>query len=544
MSKAILPFIQALPNRDFQAKPRDNSGSDKSNFTDMLNNAQIKPEKSYESSDNHIKQNRNIDKQDNKIYVSDNSMDKNKMLTGQAAGIDSKEGVSAREFLEKIGLDESDIKDILQANGLGENSSLLDLLKAINFEMTDFAEFLETSFDDFLRQLDGLGENKIEEISLRMSGKLENLNQIGVDGESKPVLSMMNVFNEIDLDIDGNRVVEKNDLSLKEFFQKVGLNEKEAQNLIKELNTGQQLSNKPVLNILDSKAEDLLKKMGLDTEKVSSILKESFESKGTRDNIKAFLLNGNVNQLKNLSLLNANKLNVAGEINLNGQSQTNNGKVVSDLFAGRLRSEMSLPFNSAMSDNLSVTSQNSMSGNGVNSVVETLGTTSPLLKNSGEVLSDLKLNEPMPKAFFERTVLDQIVSKVSVRMSGGREEMRIHLEPPSLGSLQLKVAVEGRTVNATIIADNSITRDIVQSNINQLKESLAEQGMKLDSLSVLVGEGQRDRNMDEHRTLLSQQETETMTNENESYENTLGQSPENILRQGLANSLGGVNLFV
>lgn len=176
-----------------------------------------------------------------------------------------------------------------------------------------------------------------------------------------------------------------------------------------------------------------------------------------------------------------------------------------------------------------------------------MGLAAQLIENSNEIqTTNLRLNEPAPKSFFERTVIDQIVSKVNFKMTGGQEEMRIRLEPPSLGSLYMKVSVDGKVVSATIIADNSFTKDIIQSNIHQLKDSMVEQGLKLDSLSVLVGgEGSRDMNMDDFQSLPREEKIDQLIeHENENPGNLMEQNSGNLYLSRGSSAQSGVDLFI
>ncbi len=110
----------------------------------------------------------------------------------------------------------------------------------------------------------------------------------------------------------------------------------------------------------------------------------------------------------------------------------------------------------------------------------------------------------------------------------------------------MKVSVDGKAVNAAIIADNNITKEIVQSNINQLKDSMAEQGLKLDNISVLVGDGSsRDKDMDEFRMLLTKENIDQHSDlGDENNSNLFQENSGNFYRNGYAFSQNGVDLFI
>ncbi|MBI5184617.1 MAG: flagellar hook-length control protein FliK [Nitrospinae bacterium] len=107
--------------------------------------------------------------------------------------------------------------------------------------------------------------------------------------------------------------------------------------------------------------------------------------------------------------------------------------------------------------------------------------------------------EIKPQEVFERSVLDQIVSKASLINRNGQNEMRIQLDPPSLGTIKVQVSVAGDNVTAKLMTDNSIARDILEKNIHQLRDSFSEQGLKVQQMSVHVGNDPRQQAADHFR---------------------------------------------
>ena len=63
----------------------------------------------------------------------------------------------------------------------------------------------------------------------------------------------------------------------------------------------------------------------------------------------------------------------------------------------------------------------------------------------------------------------------------------IKLEPPSLGKLILNIVTENSKVTGRIIVESIEVRDIIQNSISELRENLAQNGLKVDSFDVQVG---------------------------------------------------------
>lgn len=108
-------------------------------------------------------------------------------------------------------------------------------------------------------------------------------------------------------------------------------------------------------------------------------------------------------------------------------------------------------------------------------------------------------DEMKPHEVFERSVVDQVISKASLISRNGQSEMHIRLDPPSLGTIKVHVFVSGENVTAKLVADNSIARDILEKNIHQLRESFNEQGLKVGQMSVHVGNDPRQQAADHFR---------------------------------------------
>ncbi len=96
------------------------------------------------------------------------------------------------------------------------------------------------------------------------------------------------------------------------------------------------------------------------------------------------------------------------------------------------------------------------------------------------------------KGTTEARVINQIINKVSLRSNGSQSEIKIRLDPPSLGTLRMNVTTAGDSVRTVIIAESQAVKQIIENNLVQLRDSMQSQGLKVDSFSVLVGgnEGQ------------------------------------------------------
>jgi len=94
----------------------------------------------------------------------------------------------------------------------------------------------------------------------------------------------------------------------------------------------------------------------------------------------------------------------------------------------------------------------------------------------------------------EAKIINQIADKMNVRTNGAQNEVHVKLDPPSLGTVRMKIVTSGDTVRTVIVAENQAVKQVIENNFNQLRDAMGEQGLKLDSFSVTVGGESNNQN--------------------------------------------------
>ncbi|WP_019558012.1 flagellar hook-length control protein FliK [Thioalkalivibrio sp. ALE12] len=79
-----------------------------------------------------------------------------------------------------------------------------------------------------------------------------------------------------------------------------------------------------------------------------------------------------------------------------------------------------------------------------------------------------------------RELADQV--RMLAQAQGGRTELKLH--PPQLGSLDVRVLVEGDRTSIQFISANPVTREVLEAAMPRLRDSLAESGLMLDDATV------------------------------------------------------------
>ena len=74
---------------------------------------------------------------------------------------------------------------------------------------------------------------------------------------------------------------------------------------------------------------------------------------------------------------------------------------------------------------------------------------------------------------------------------GGEQKGTLHISPPELGRLDLDLVIKNGHLQANLSAENPAVKEIIESNLNQLKQQLADQGFVVEKFEVMVGQDGR-----------------------------------------------------
>ncbi len=91
----------------------------------------------------------------------------------------------------------------------------------------------------------------------------------------------------------------------------------------------------------------------------------------------------------------------------------------------------------------------------------------------------------------ESQIFDQVVSHISGSYNGESGRMVLRLQPAELGSLKLELTVEGDRIRANLHAQSTQVQEVLERNLPQLRNALAEQGLKIDQFQVNIDQRQQ-----------------------------------------------------
>lgn len=127
-------------------------------------------------------------------------------------------------------------------------------------------------------------------------------------------------------------------------------------------------------------------------------------------------------------------------------------------------------------------------------------------------------------------VIKQISEKVDINLFEDKSEMIIKLKPDNLGKVTVEIAVENGNITAKFLAESRKVKEILEANMQDLKDHLAKQGMVVQDLSVSVGNDGRGQlfEQDNYTMFKRRQKIEKVDNESYFAEDSYGTVEDEI----------------
>lgn len=92
------------------------------------------------------------------------------------------------------------------------------------------------------------------------------------------------------------------------------------------------------------------------------------------------------------------------------------------------------------------------------------------------------------KAVDLRNIADQILNQIKINFTADVKSLEIQLTPEHLGKVNVQIQENNGVITAKFHTENQVSKEAIESNIIQFKETLREQGIKVDSVEVTVSD--------------------------------------------------------
>jgi flagellar hook-length control protein FliK len=94
-----------------------------------------------------------------------------------------------------------------------------------------------------------------------------------------------------------------------------------------------------------------------------------------------------------------------------------------------------------------------------------------------------------PGAALPNYLIDQLGKQISRSISRGDGVIKFQLKPQELGFIKIEMQLLDNQLNLSVAAENGSVKELLLSNIHELREALMGQGVKLDKLDIQINDG-------------------------------------------------------
>jgi flagellar hook-length control protein FliK len=98
------------------------------------------------------------------------------------------------------------------------------------------------------------------------------------------------------------------------------------------------------------------------------------------------------------------------------------------------------------------------------------------------------------------SVINQILEKINILKREGNTEVRLQLQPESLGHVLIKLQVDNGDLSIHMLTESHYAQSIIQDNLFHFKTNLVIQGLHVESLAVSVGSDPSSFDTPNHRS--------------------------------------------
>ncbi|MCX7984337.1 MAG: flagellar hook-length control protein FliK [Bacteroidetes bacterium] len=105
-------------------------------------------------------------------------------------------------------------------------------------------------------------------------------------------------------------------------------------------------------------------------------------------------------------------------------------------------------------------------------------------------LGTMRITEVAQKDEGTRFVIEQVVQTITYTIREEISQLKVKLQPPTLGEILVKVKMERGTFQAEIDTTNPATKLLLESGLPQLREALSSRGIEMQKIDIVTSQQQ------------------------------------------------------
>lgn len=109
----------------------------------------------------------------------------------------------------------------------------------------------------------------------------------------------------------------------------------------------------------------------------------------------------------------------------------------------------------------------------------------------------VQFSESMTQTVDIREIANQILERIRITVTPDQSFMELQLQPESLGKVNLSVQSKNGVMTAQFTVQNEICKEAIEGQLNALKETLSQQGIKVEVIEVTVSANYFDQSSNE-----------------------------------------------
>ena len=106
-----------------------------------------------------------------------------------------------------------------------------------------------------------------------------------------------------------------------------------------------------------------------------------------------------------------------------------------------------------------------------------------------ETINAVKSNDKSSRTSLPAYLVEQVGKQISRSVLRGDKIVRLQLKPPELGRVKINIDIKNNVLKLGMIAEHRSVKELLLSNVHELRGSLVSQGIKLETIDIQINTG-------------------------------------------------------
>lgn len=115
----------------------------------------------------------------------------------------------------------------------------------------------------------------------------------------------------------------------------------------------------------------------------------------------------------------------------------------------------------------------------------------PISQNISNIREDIASKTQTKGAYNLPEPLPKVFDRMVIMIRNGEQSGKLMIQPPELGRIDIDLSIKNGHVQANLTTENIAVKEIIEANLNQLKQQLNDQGLIVEQFNVSVGSQNR-----------------------------------------------------